>query len=65
MKLADIKAGMLLKAVGSYADCIVEGDFYAANEDKGELFICCREGRHALKSTTNRAGEIPELEPAA
>ncbi len=70
MRLADIRPGMKLVAVGAYADCINEGDRFVAYEAHGALNIACRGGggaspgrcHHELKTTADESGDIPELE---
>ncbi len=65
MKLADIKPGMKLTAVGSYANCIHKGRTYevSARPPKGELYITCSNGSHLLdEEMVHENGDIPELE---
>lgn len=73
VRLEDIKAGMKLKAVGNYADCIKAGDEFTVYDLSGSPHIRCRgpDGmlgpggcHHGLASAADDAGEIPELDLA-
>lgn len=66
MKLRDIKPGMKLKGIADYAGgCINEGGRYKAFKTAdGEIAIKCgRHMTHTLKTTADKKGDIPELEP--
>lgn len=73
MKLADIKEGMKLKAVGDYGDCIRPGDEFVVykHPELNGLHISCRGAggeqppgscHHDLDSTVTDDGDLPELE---